>query len=150
MDDATWLRHQMETYSALLALFVTGGLPSQRPVRQSFYFIMCAWTNCCANSTDAGDLWHHDAHCDVVVVILFPEEYNRTHSKCTTFLESFNKCIPLTIAREGSSSWQPLWNNNTAGGKQSARVNIKLFPDVSSTLHSQNEWFNISRSDIYL
>ena len=38
---ATWWRHQMETISALLALWegnptVTGGFPSQRPVTRSF------------------------------------------------------------------------------------------------------------------
>ena len=38
---ATWWRHQMETFSALLALCggnspVTGGFPPQRPVTQSF------------------------------------------------------------------------------------------------------------------
>ena len=39
--DASWWRHQMETFSALLALCegnppVTGGFPSQRPVTRSF------------------------------------------------------------------------------------------------------------------
>ena len=38
----TWWRHQMEIFSALLALYegnppLTGGLPSQRPVTRSFY-----------------------------------------------------------------------------------------------------------------
>ena len=43
-----------------------------------------------------------------------------------------------------------LFNNNTVVGKQGARGNISLFPDVSRTLHSQYEWFNISESHIYL
>ena len=43
MENSSWWRHQMETFSALLALCegnhrspVTGGFPSQRPVAQSF------------------------------------------------------------------------------------------------------------------
>ena len=45
------LRHQMETFSALLALCagnspVTGELSSQRPVTRSFdFFFICAWIN---------------------------------------------------------------------------------------------------------
>ena len=88
----------------------------------------------------------------VVVVISFPEEYNRTHSICTTFIKSFHKCIPLADAREAEAYWADnrYFNNDTARGKQGARGDILLFPDVSRTLHSQNEWFNISGSDIYL
>ena len=35
----------------------------------------------------------------VVVVFLFPEEYNMIHSIHTTF-QQFHKCIPLAVARE--------------------------------------------------
>ena len=88
----------------------------------------------------------------LVVVILFPEEYNITHSICTTFKKSFHKCIPLAVAREAEAhrADNRYFNNDTAGGKQGARGDILLFPDVSSTLHYQNEWFNINGSDIYL
>ena len=65
----------------------------------------------------------------------------------------------MAVAREagggggggGSSSWQPLFSNDTAGGKQGATGEyFLLFPDMSSILHSQNEWFIFSGSDIYL
>ena len=36
-----------------------------------------------------------------------------------------------------SSSDNRYFNNDTAGGRQGAKGNILLFPDVSSTLHSQ-------------
>ena len=57
------------------------------------------------------------------VVILFPEEYNRTHSICTTFKKSFHKCIPLAVAREAEAhrADNRYFNNDTAGGKQGAR-----------------------------
>ena len=47
----TWWRHQMETFSALLALCagnspVSGEFPAQRPVTRSFdVFFICAWRN---------------------------------------------------------------------------------------------------------
>ena len=91
-----------------------------------------------------------------LVVILFPEEYNITHSICTTFKKSFHKCIPLAVAREAEAhrADNRYFNNDTAGGKQGARGggggDILLFSDVLSTLHSQNEWFNINGSVIYL
>ena len=47
-DNSSWWRHQMKTFSALLALYagnssVTGEIPSHRPVTRSFYgFFICA------------------------------------------------------------------------------------------------------------
>ena len=48
-----------------------------------------------------------------------------------------HKCIPLVVAREAEAhrADNRYFNNDTAGGKQGARGNILLFPDVSSTLH---------------
>ena len=39
----------------------------------------------------------------VVVVILSPEEYNSTHSICTTYLQLFHKCMPFAIATEAEA-----------------------------------------------
>ena len=86
----------------------------------------------------------------VVVVILSPEEYSTTHSICKTFLKSFHKCIPLAVAREHEAHRA---DNRylTIIQLEGSRViwGYLWFPDVSSTLHSQNEWFDISGSDIY-
>ena len=66
----TQWRHQMETFSALLALCVgnpavTGGFPSQRPVTRSFdVFFDLSW----ANNPDIGDLRRHRAHYDVTIM----------------------------------------------------------------------------------
>ena len=67
--------HQMETFSALLALCegnpsVTGGFPSHfRPVTWSLIFsLICAWTNSWANNRDTGDSRCHRSHYDVTVM----------------------------------------------------------------------------------
>ena len=71
---ARW-RHQMETFSALLAICVgnspvTGEFPAQRPVTRSFvmFSLICAWINGWVNNLEAGDLRCHRAHYDVTVM----------------------------------------------------------------------------------
>ena len=71
-----WWRHQMETFSALLALFVgnspvTDEFPSQRPMTRSFMFsLTCAWIDGWVKNREAGDLRRHRAHYDVIVMSL--------------------------------------------------------------------------------
>ena len=69
----SWWRHEMETFSALLAICaenspVPGEFPAQRPVTRSFDVLICIWINGWVNSRDAGDLRDHRAHYDVIVM----------------------------------------------------------------------------------
>ena len=70
----TWWRHQMETFSALLAICagnspVPGEFPAQRPVTRSFdFFFICARINGWVNNGKAGDLRRNHAHYDVTVM----------------------------------------------------------------------------------
>ena len=70
-----WWRHQMGTFSALLALCVgnppvTGEFPSRRPVTRSFdVSLIWGWFNGWVNNREAGDSRHHCAHCNVIVMI---------------------------------------------------------------------------------
>ena len=58
----SWWRHQMKTFSELLALCeenpsVTGGFPHKGQWHGALMFsLICAWTNGWANNRDAGDL----------------------------------------------------------------------------------------------
>ena len=68
-----WWRHQMETFSALLAIcagnsLVTGEFPAQRPVTRSFDFFYDLCLNGWVNNREAGDLRRYRAHYDVTVV----------------------------------------------------------------------------------
>ena len=72
-----WWRHQMETFSALLAFWagnspVPGEFPSQRPVTRSFdiSFDLCLIIHGCANNCKAGDSIRHRAHYDVTVMLM--------------------------------------------------------------------------------
>ena len=71
----TWWRHQMETFSALLAICagnspVSGEVPAQRPVTRSFGIsLICAWINGWVNNREAGVLRRYHAHYDVTVML---------------------------------------------------------------------------------
>ena len=65
-----WRRHQMETFSASLAI-CTGNSPvtTQRPVTRSLEIFICACINgWVVNNRKAGDLRRHHAHYDVTVM----------------------------------------------------------------------------------
>ena len=71
----SWRRHQMETFSALLALcegnpLVTGEFLSQRPVTRSFdvYFEL-RLNKILSKQSWAGDLRRHRSHYDVIVML---------------------------------------------------------------------------------
>ena len=60
----SWWRHQMETFSALLALCAHKG-----QWRGAFMFsLICAWTKCWANNGDACDLRRHCVHYNVILM----------------------------------------------------------------------------------
>ena len=69
----SWWRHQMETFSALLAICagnspVPGEFPTQGQWRGALMFsLICVWINSCVNNREAGDLRRYRAHDDVTV-----------------------------------------------------------------------------------
>ena len=71
----SWWRHQMETFSPLLALcagnsLVPGEFPAQRPVMETLMFsLICVWINDWINNREAADLRCYDAHYDVIVMV---------------------------------------------------------------------------------
>ena len=68
-----WWRHQMEKFSALLALsagnsLVTGEFPTQRPVMRSFDVFFDLHLNKRVNNREADESRHHHGHYDVTVI----------------------------------------------------------------------------------
>ena len=73
-----WWRHQMETFSALLA-FCAGNspVPVNSPHKGQWrgalmFPLICAWINDWVNNREAGDLRRHRGHYDVNVMWLSP------------------------------------------------------------------------------
>ena len=73
-DVSSWWRHQMETFSALLALCagnstVLVNSPHKGQWRRALMFsLRCAWINDWVNNREAGDLRCHRGHYDVIVM----------------------------------------------------------------------------------
>ena len=71
----SWWRHQMETFSALLAICagnspVPGEFPHKGQWRGALMFsLICVWINGWVNNRKAGDLRRYRAHYDVIVMI---------------------------------------------------------------------------------
>ena len=70
----TWWRHQMETFSALLALCAGNSpVPVNSPHKGQWrgalmFSLICAWINGWVNNREAGDLGRHRGHYDVNVM----------------------------------------------------------------------------------
>ena len=73
----TWWRHQMETFSSLLAICagnssVPGEFPAQRPVTRSFdVCLICVWIDGWVNNREAGDLRRHLDYYEIIVMTSF-------------------------------------------------------------------------------
>ena len=69
-----WWRHQMETFSALLAICAGNSLapvnfPHKGQWRGALMFaLICVWINAWVNNRKAGDLRRYCAHYDVIVM----------------------------------------------------------------------------------
>ena len=80
-----WWRHQMETFSTLLAICagnssVIGEFPTQRPVTRSFDVLFeLRLKNGWVNNGDAGDLRRHRADYDVIVMHTDAQTMCRMH-----------------------------------------------------------------------
>ena len=72
----TWWGHQVETFSAVLALCrgnspVTGEFPHKRQWRGALMFSFnCTWINSWLNNREDGDLRCHQAHYGVIVMMI--------------------------------------------------------------------------------
>ena len=91
----SWCRHQMETFSALLA-FVWGirwspaNSPHKGQWRRALMFsLICAWINDWINNREAGDLKRRRANNDVIVM------YVTETSGCLPFWYSHVKAVQL-------------------------------------------------------
>ena len=97
----SWWRHQLETFSAILAFCVgnspvIGEFPAQRPVTRSFYvFFDLGLYKCLTNNREASDLRRHRTHYTGIVMW------------CTdSFVDSPSAAVVLTIlVRAGKNVW---------------------------------------------
>ena len=63
-----WWRHQMETFSALLAICAGNPHTKASDAELWCFFFICVWINDWVNNREAGDLRRHHCHYDVMVM----------------------------------------------------------------------------------
>ena len=103
----TWWRHQMETFSALLAL--CAGI-QRSPVisltKTSDAELWCpllwAWINGRANNREAGDLWCHRAHYDVTVMGWQGYSSSNWHTLPRTTVDKSKRVVPMERLGNGA------------------------------------------------
>ena len=106
-------RHQMETFSALLAICagnspVTGEFPAQRPVKWSFDVFFDLWINGWVNNGEAGDLRCHCTHYDDTEMFISPLMTAPLFSKATV-------TVPLSRGFAAASyQWLNMRGNSIA------------------------------------
>ena len=103
---SAWWRHQMETFSALLAICagnspVNGEFSAQRSVTRMFSLIG-VWINDWVSNREAGDLRRYRAHYDVTVMeMISPRDVSMHDPKALNY-SSWNKwnwCYNMHLLR---------------------------------------------------
>ena len=74
-DTLSWWRHQMATFSALLALCAGNSPVPVNSLHKGqwrgalMFSLICVWINGWVNNREAGDLSRHRGHYDVIIII---------------------------------------------------------------------------------
>ena len=119
-----WWRHQMETFSALLALCAGNSPVPVNSLHKGqwrgalMFSLICAWMNDWVNSRDAGDFRRHCGHYDVNVM---PPEWTKTSGTVSSGMTS-----PCTLTNWTSAS---LWHRIMA-----SRIILMLPPKLITSL----------------
>ena len=102
-----WWRHQMETFSTLLAI-CAGNSPHKGQWRGALMFsLICARINGWVNNGEAGDLRRNRAHYDVIVMEM-PHQFEIWHAspQLTKHHAKFHSDANLTTSRFCELLWQ--------------------------------------------
>ena len=84
-----WWRHQMEIFSALLAICAGNSpVPVNSPHKGQWrgalmFSLICVWINGWVNNGEAGDLKRHRSHYDVIVIIHQRQIYAKISFSCS-------------------------------------------------------------------
>ena len=91
----SWWRHQMETFSALLPLYVgnspvAGEFPRKGQRRGALMLsLICPLINSWVNNREAGDLKRHRAHYEVIVMMIWTCRWIHTHITTQNWLYNY-------------------------------------------------------------
>ena len=124
MVNVSWWRHQIETYSALLALWAwkIHRSPVNSPHKGRWrgaliFFLSVPEQKCSVNNREAGDLRRHRAHHDVIVMVSMRSQQCSIFAKCWHITELLYSIIsdafhfsPWIASISYSSALICVWN----------------------------------------
>ena len=102
----SWWRHQMETFSALLALCAGNSpVPVNSPHKGQWrgalmFSLIYVWINGWVNNSETGDLRRHRGHYDVIIMDWY---IAICWQKCSMFREYFSKAVSFRVRDEMST-----------------------------------------------
>ena len=115
---STWWHHQMETFTALLAICaghspVPDEFPHKGQWRGALMFsLICAWINGWVNSHEAGKMRRHCAHYDVIVISVWSSMDSHTFRPCVLW-DRMTSSLPWMTNRSADLpewwSWKTLY-----------------------------------------
>ena len=105
-----WWRHQMETFTTLLAICAgKSPVPVHSPHKGKrhgplMFSLICAWLNSWVNNREAGDLIRHRAHYDVIV--MRPVLSKSLRTPAVTRVKFQGVCVWLYVGFWQSNNYQ--------------------------------------------
>ena len=123
----SWWRHQMETFSALLAIFaVNSPVPVNSPHKGQWrgalmFSLICVWIKDWVNNREAGDLRRYRAHYDVIVMFLRLQDFTRQYELGKTSVHLVNKGPETDQCTQDILLFKLVNFNNTTISRRSCR-----------------------------
>ena len=117
----TWWRHQMETFSALLAICAGNSpVPVNSPHKGQWrrvlmFSLICTWINVWKNNRETGDFRRHSTHYDVIVMNSpVPGEFPTQRPVTRSFDVFFDLHLNKEMSKQSWGWWfetlsRPLW-----------------------------------------
>ena len=139
----SWWRHQMETFSALLAPCVSEFPPKGQWRRGLMYSLICDWINSWVNNHEGGDLRRHRVHYDVILMCSLCQFYWQTvivrcqeigvlwsqiipHFNCTwdILIRVVNDSLDIKVH---GVNMGPTWGRQDPGGPHVGHRNLAIW-----------------------
>ena len=149
----SWWRHQMETFSALLALCAGNSpVPVNSPHKGQWrgalmFSLICARINDWVNNREAGDLRRHLGHYDVNVMWSLHKGYLRRLPQHTQQIDPMKPVPQSNVSFELYQLRSPTIASGVSHNKNEITLNICASPAFESYLFGKNVLLTLVNSD---
>ena len=150
LENNTWWRYQMETFSALLAI-CAGNSPVNSPHKGQWrgalvFSLICIWINGWVNNGEAGDLRRYRTHYDVIVTMCLELSWwpAASHQSCfiKIMMTSWNGTLfHVTVPFVRGIHRFPVDSPHKASVTRSFDVSFDVRLNIRLNKHGNRRWF---------